>query len=62
MPRAIWRGTVAAAADRVRDLEDTGCFPWAARWRATSPRHMGAPDPGIEGSGVEVARRRGVRP
>ena len=40
MPRAIWRGTVVAEADRVEMVEGNACLPSEALRRASSSGDM----------------------
>jgi hypothetical protein len=48
MPRAIWRGTVVAEADRVEMVEGIACFPSAALRQASSTGDMAAFRRGVE--------------
>jgi hypothetical protein len=48
MPRAIWRGTVVAEADRVEVVEGNACFPSEALGRASSTGDMVAFRHGVE--------------
>jgi hypothetical protein len=49
MPRAIWRGTVVAEADRVEMVKGgSACFPSEALCRVSSSGDMVSLRPGVE--------------
>lgn len=58
MPRAIWKGTVVAAADRVERVKGNACFPPEALRRTHV--HPGDPPPAVTSIRNMVTFRHGV--